>query len=80
MSSTRRTTGLLVAVFLVAFALAQPADAARRSGGARVQRASIVDAAGTPDAGSTWLVRAWSWLTALIGADNGGIHPDPTRP
>ncbi len=83
MTTSRRNTGLLVAILLTAFALAQPADAARRSGGSRVQRAAIVDSDGTTDAASSWLGRAWSWLTSLIGADNGGIHPTnppPTQP
>ena len=72
MSAHRRLLGFVLAAALSGAALAVPAQAARVSTRGAVDAAAAVDR-GVSEPG--WLASAWSWLTAMMAADNGYIVP-----
>ena len=74
---SRRMAGLAgAAALLASLSFASSAEAARRAGHRPTAAASVRTLGEAGDAASeSWLGRAYSWLQAIFGADNGGIVP-----
>jgi ABC-type glycerol-3-phosphate transport system substrate-binding protein len=73
MVSKRRLRGLALAALVAAATLASPALAARQESASDPPAA--VWGAGGESLDRGWIDRAWSWLVAVFGEENGALVP-----